>query len=591
MAIFIPLVTKFDPKGLQGAQRALANFQNFAVDVGRVAATAIAAVGVASVKEAAQFENAFTRIRTLTSLSAEDAEYLQTVAREIGPAYGVSAREAAEGLYFITSAGFDAAESATILESALKSQFIGMGDVATIADLVTSAMYSFNDSELTAEGATNALLKAIRAAKAEPEELADAMGRVLPVASAMGISFEESAALAGILSQGGLDASEAMTALRGVMNSLLVPTAQAEDTLARYGFTAQEVRDSIEQDGLFNTLVTLDEAFGDNATAVGEVFGNVRALTGVFSLMGDSMEENAEIVGYVTNGVDELSDAVDIAREDSLNKFNVAMQTARDSLIEVGGAVLEMLLPHLETFSEWMSNNKQPIEDGFIAIFDAINKFLTSEVLANIIEKFKDMWPEIKETVFQLGELVAILAPILLDAINDILPVFKDLADIMGDLGFFTEEVLGLFGEWEGETPNIVDFLNRQINPMQRLKDSVAALRDVLNAARDAYERLRSVGLELREGGAIPGQFGGRRAGGGPVSSGRGYLVGEMGPELFVPSSGGGTIIPNNQMGGGAKISITVNAGMGANGAQIGEQIVTAIKRYERTSGPVFASA
>ena len=591
MAIFIPLVTKFDPKGLQGAQRALANFQNFAVDVGRVAATAIAAVGVASVKEAAQFENAFTRIRTLTSLSAEDAEYLQTVAREIGPAYGVSAREAAEGLYFITSAGFDAAESATILESALKSQFIGMGDVATIADLVTSAMYSFNDSELTAEGATNALLKAIRAAKAEPEELADAMGRVLPVASAMGISFEESAALAGILSQGGLDASEAMTALRGVMNSLLVPTAQAEDTLARYGFTAQEVRDSIEQDGLFNTLVTLDEAFGDNATAVGEVFGNVRALTGVFSLMGDSMEENAEIVGYVTNGVDELSDAVDIAREDSLNKFNVAMQTARDSLIEVGGAVLEMLLPHLETFSEWMSNNKQPIEDGFIAIFDAINKFLTSEVLANIIEKFKDMWPEIKETVFQLGELVAILAPILLDAINDILPVFKDLADIMGDLGFFTEEVLGLFGEWEGETPNIVDFLNRQINPMQRLKDSVAALRDVLNAAREAYERLRSVGLELREGGAIPGQFGGRRAGGGPVSSGRGYLVGEMGPELFVPSSGGGTIIPNNQMGGGAKINITVNAGMGANGAQIGEQIVTAIKRYERTSGPVFARA
>ncbi len=48
MAIFIPLVTKFDPKGLQGAQRALANFQNFAVDVGRVAAAAVAAVAVAS---------------------------------------------------------------------------------------------------------------------------------------------------------------------------------------------------------------------------------------------------------------------------------------------------------------------------------------------------------------------------------------------------------------------------------------------------------------------------------------------------------------------------------------------------------------
>jgi len=59
---------------------------------------------------------------------------------------------------------------------------------------------------------------------------------------------------------------------------------------------------------------------------------------------------------------------------------------------------------------------------------------------------------------------------------------------------------------------------------------------------------------------------------------------------LFVPGSSG-SIIPNNKMGGGARINITVNAGMGANGAQIGQEIVSAIKRYERTSGPVFASA
>jgi hypothetical protein len=82
-----------------------------------------------------------------------------------------------------------------------------------------------------------------------------------------------------------------------------------------------------------------------------------------------------------------------------------------------------------------------------------------------------------------------------------------------------------------------------------------------------------------------------RRAGGGPVSSGNSFLVGEMGPELFVPSAGGGRIVPNDKLGGGTNITINVNAGMGANGSQIGEQIVTAIKRYERTSGPVFASA
>jgi hypothetical protein len=95
------------------------------------------------------------------------------------------------------------------------------------------------------------------------------------------------------------------------------------------------------------------------------------------------------------------------------------------------------------------------------------------------------------------------------------------------------------------------------------------------------------IGAEIQklESVRIPG-----RASGGPVSGGSPYIVGEMGPELFIPGSSG-TILPNNRMGGGARINITVNAGMGANGAQIGEQIVTAIKRYERTSGPVFASA
>jgi GTP-binding protein len=44
--------------------------------------------------------------------------------------------------------------------------------------------------------------------------------------------------------------------------------------------------------------------------------------------------------------------------------------------------------------------------------------------------------------------------------------------------------------------------------------------------------------------------FGGARALGGPVSSNTPYMVGERGPELFVPN-GSGNIVPNNKLGGG----------------------------------------
>jgi hypothetical protein len=61
-------------------------------------------------------------------------------------------------------------------------------------------------------------------------------------------------------------------------------------------------------------------------------------------------------------------------------------------------------------------------------------------------------------------------------------------------------------------------------------------------------------------------------------------LIGEAGPEAVIPLSG-------RNAGMGTTINLTVNAGMGADGAAIGREIVDAIKRYERTSGPVFASA
>jgi len=45
---------------------------------------------------------------------------------------------------------------------------------------------------------------------------------------------------------------------------------------------------------------------------------------------------------------------------------------------------------------------------------------------------------------------------------------------------------------------------------------------------------------------------------GGPVMNNRAYMVGERGPEMFVPSSGG-SIVPNNKMGGGMTIAPVYN--------------------------------
>jgi len=94
-----------------------------------------------------------------------------------------------------------------------------------------------------------------------------------------------------------------------------------------------------------------------------------------------------------------------------------------------------------------------------------------------------------------------------------------------------------------------------------------------------------------------------KRAIGGPVLARMPYLVGELGPELFVPNMSG-DILPNHQIGivstpsgntaspvTSTTVNINVTAGMGTDPAEVGRVVVEAIRKYERRSGPVFARA
>lgn len=69
---------------------------------------------------------------------------------------------------------------------------------------------------------------------------------------------------------------------------------------------------------------------------------------------------------------------------------------------------------------------------------------------------------------------------------------------------------------------------------------------------------------------ALPTLFGGPKADGGPVTSGTSYLVGERGPELFVPRQSG-VIVPNHAMAGGngVTVNLTTNFASGVTRQEV----------------------
>ena len=586
MAIFIPLVTKFDDKGLKGAKKALAGFSNFATDVARVASAAIAGVAVAGVREAAQFETSFAKIQGLVGVTADEIGVLEDAAKRLGPQFGISANEAADALFFITSAGLRGAAATEVLEASLKGAAIGLGDTKTIADLATSAVNAYGESNLGGAEAVDVLAEAVRLGKLEPAELAGAMGQVLPLASNLGVSFDQvGAALAG-MSKTGTDAATASTQLRQILATLAKPTNGANDALAEMGLSAAGLREQIKEKGLFSTLETLTDAFDGNIEATTEVFGNIRALSGVLDLMGASAEDNALVFEQMADKTGVLDEALNITAETSEFKFNKAMAGAKAILLEIGVALLERLQPYLDTFLQFMEDKGPVIEQMFDKIFGIV------EILTG-----------------KLGELGEAILPVVVDlftnedfmfALERIGEAFIGIVNevikfIDSDLGTFLLKITsGVIVAGITTLAGALDFLNDVLTEFNRLLSGPVRQTDILKGLS-----FGDVTTEMRRGG-IEGSSGYLNfATGGVVMPQPGGVLGRLAevgqPEVVIPLAQLDSMLSQGATKSTSKkavYNITVNAGMGSgNGAQIGEAIVTAIKRYERTSGPVFASA
>jgi TP901 family phage tail tape measure protein len=598
MAIFIPLVTKFDEKGLNNARNALSKFGSFAADVAKVAAAAISAVGVASVREAAQFETSIAKVEGLVGVTGEELDMLAGAARRLGVETGKGALEAGEGLFVIASSGLRGAAAIDALEFSLKAATAGLGETEDIARAVSGAVNAYGADIIGAADATDVIVATARAGNFETSAFAASIGRVLPFAVQAGASLEDMGGAVALLTRTNGDAAQSVTQMSALFRAFVVPTEQTKTALDNVGLSAEDMRNAIASEGLPAALDMLDEKLGGNREQLGRLLGSSEGASAAFQILDADAATIAETFGVVNDAAGITQEAFDVMQDTTENRFAVAMATAKDSLLNIGDAILDNVSPRLDDFSNWMVENKEPIEQGFTVIFEAIDKIvgaigelLTEDVLPAVKDIFED--PKFRSGVASIAAgftVVAVQAKRFVDS------------DLGGFLAELTKDAL-------------LDSLGQLGKNLENIGIFMGIINDTLNlfqgkGGTTTFDELMQLGFSLRGasfGGALAqqvinaimgdeiavnsGPLAARRAGGGPVAGGSSYLVGEMGPELFTPAAGGGRITPNNALGG-ATYNITVNAGMGSgSGAQIGEAIVTAIKRYERTSGPVFASA
>ena len=341
-------------------------------------------------------------------------------------------------------------------------------------------------------------------------------------------------------------------------------------------------------------------------------------------------EQKALIKSLVeSNRTLEAQDMILSAIEQQVGGTAEATATASQKMSVAFGEIQEtigaLLLPAFEGFAAWLVTNLPAIQKWF----EETGAFL-GEVFGNIaaawdmfvvkpFQKFVDEHgPGIKKVFDE------VIRPAFEMFVNNVLPVFLAvmgfLATLISDNVIATLENLA---DWftDPANKNTIIFFTGLVAAMVAqfmlipiiITAAIVAITTLLNYLSMALTKTREyLGVTAIVGGvssAVSGssiqaqRIPNRAAGGGAANAGLSW-VGEKGPELIsMPRGATVTPIPQHMRadamfganrGGNSQpgnyITINVNGGLDSS-AQIGEAVVNAIRKYERTSGAVFARA
>lgn len=306
----------------------------------------------------------------------------------------------------------------------------------------------------------------------------------------------------------------------------------------------------------------------DVAGGLGDLFG-IEALGPIASTglaLGDLTGGFASLAPTMSGAIDKIKNLSVVTKIQSAAQAALNFVMEMNPIFLVVAAVVALIAIFVLAYQhvEWFRN----LVDGAFALIKG--------VIVGAFEWVRDHWPLLLAILTGPIGLAVLAITTHWDTIKDGFTAVKDwIAARIGDVvGFFT----GLPGRIAGVTAGMWDGIKN-------------AFKGAVNAIIDFWN-----GLEFRIPGFKVGPVGfdgftlgvpdiPRMAAGGFAAAGSPYIIGELGPELFVPGTSG-TIVPHGAVGGTTNIYLSSLDPAGA-----GPLVVRALDEYESRNGARYARA
>jgi len=221
-----------------------ANYRSQMVD-----AVALGGVLYSEVKPSVDFELAMAKVGAITNEAADSKGFkaLTKQARELGRTTQYTASQASEAMQFLGMAGLNTNQILAATPSVLNLAIAGNMDLGRTADIASNILTGFNmEAERTGEVA-DILAQASRSTNVNVEMLGQTMKFIAPAAAAVGGTLSETATLAGVLGDAGIQATMAGTMLRSTYLRLAAPAKAGAKALGQMrnemGISAEEMPD------------------------------------------------------------------------------------------------------------------------------------------------------------------------------------------------------------------------------------------------------------------------------------------------------------------------------------------------------------
>lgn len=364
----------------------------------------ILAAGAASLSFSSKFEAAMTRLVSVAGVADGELQMVRDRILELSPQTGVGPLALAEAMTKVSSTVDNTTTALEILEMAAKGSAAGLGEAVDVAGAITAIVNSYGAANITAARAADILAQAVKDGGAEAKELAPTLANVVPLAAQLGISFEEVGANIATVTKLGVPASEAVTQLSSVMSALLKETKQGKEALGLLGMTYDDLRRSISERGLMGTLVDLSKQFGDNKTALTDVFGRVEALRNVMSSAGQQAETYATVLDHMKESAGrnvKMFETMRGTQVQTWKEFTASLQVAAiavgdelapalNDLLGSAKSVMGGVLEVVKAFSALPG----PVRTGilsFVALGAAVGPLLS--VTGNLFKLYSSMTP------------------------------------------------------------------------------------------------------------------------------------------------------------------------------------------------------